>query len=267
MRKFYDPGSGGKWGYAPAILMSLFLILPVAAIFGKTLSGMAWMPFLSSTRVRESLYLSFKTSSICLGLVLLFGTPMAFLLSRRRFRGARVIETLLDLPMVLPPAVAGLGLLIAFGRRGWIGQWLDSLGIEIAFTQAAVVLAQVFVATPFYIRAAKAGFVSIDRELEQVAYTLGFSRFQTFLHVTVPLVLPAITAGSVMAWARALGEFGATIMFAGNLPGRTQTVPLAIYQSMETGLDEPVILSAVLILVSFAVLMTFRIASEWNQDS
>lgn len=267
MIKSYNPGSAGKFGYPPAILFSLFLILPVAAIFGKTLSASAWMPLLSSTRVREALFLSLKTSSICLGLVLLFGTPVAYLLARRHFRSIRAIETLLDLPMVLPPAVAGLGLLIAFGRKGWVGQWLNMAGIEVAFTQVAVVLAQVFVASPFYIRAAKAGFLSIDRELEQVAYTLGYSKFQTFLYVTLPLALPALTAGSVMAWTRALGEFGATIMFAGNLPGRTQTVPLAIYQSMEGGLEEPVILSAVLVLVSFFVLMTFRMASEWNQDT
>ena len=153
----------------------------------------------------------------------------------------------------------GLGLLMAFGRNGLLGSRLDGLGIDLAFTTAAVVMAQTFVASPFYIRAAKAGFEAIDRDLENVAYTLGSSRTGVFFRVAIPAAVPALMAGAVMAWARALGEFGATIMFAGSFPGRTQTVPLAIYRSLETGIDVPLALSAILIVISFAILLTFRL--------
>ena len=148
-----------------------------------------------------------------------------------------MLDTLIDLPMVFPPTVAGVALLMAFGRRGILGEWFDVVGLHISFTSIAVVLAQSFVSAPFYIRAARAGFQSVDQELERVAYTLGHSSLSTFFRVTVPLAFPALLGGAVMAWARALGEFGATIMFAGNMIGRTQTMPLAIYTAMETRSD------------------------------
>jgi len=160
--------------------------------------------------------------------------------------------------MVLPPTVAGVALLMAFGRRGILGEWFDVVGIHISFTSVAVVLAQSFVSAPFYIRAARAGFQSVDQELERVAYTLGHSSLSTFLHVTIPLAFPALLGGAVMAWARALGEFGATIMFAGNMIGRTQTMPLAIYTAMETDLTAALVLSLILIAVSFGVLFGVR---------
>jgi len=191
-------------------------------------------------------------------LALLLGTPIAYLLARSRARGIVLLDTLLDLPMVLPPTVAGVALLMAFGRRGILGEWFDVVGLQISFTTIAVILAQSFVSAPFYIRAARAGFQSVDQELERVAYTLGHSSLSTFLHVTIPLAFPALLGGAVMAWARALGEFGATIMFAGNMIGRTQTMPLAIYTAMETDLTAALVLSLILIAVSFGVLFGVR---------
>jgi molybdate transport system permease protein len=160
---------------------------------------------------------------------------------------------------VLPPAVAGIGLLMAFGRRGLLGPWLESLGITLGFTTAAVVLAQLFVSAPFYIRAARAGFQTVDQELEAAASVHGVSSFRTFWHVTVPVAGPALLGGAAMCWARALGEFGATIMFAGSFAGRTQTMPLAIYAALETDLNAALVLSAVLVLVSTVLLLSLRL--------
>ncbi len=243
---------------APALLVAGFLLLPVAAIFWKVLPQEEAWSTLQQPLVTQALRLSGLTSLLSLVLALVCGTPMAYLLARYRFPGAALLDTLIDLPMVLPPTVAGVALLMAFGRRGLVGAWLDSLGIQLGFTTAAVVLAQSFVAAPFYIRAARAGFQSIDQELERVAYTLGHSPFSTFLRITVPLAFPALLSGAVMAWARALGEFGATIMFAGNFLGRTQTMPLAIYTAMESDLPAALMLSAMLIVISFIMLFLVR---------
>jgi molybdate transport system permease protein len=245
--------------FFPLLLLLTFLVSPLAAIFLKVqtqedLGSTLWQPI-----VTEALRLSVVTSlsSLCLAIVL--GTPLAYLLARRRFRGAALLDTLIDLPMVLPPTVAGVALLMAFGRRGVLGAWLDAIGIQISFTTFAVILAQSFVSIPFYIRAARAGFQSVDQELERVAYTLGHAPFSVFLRVTVPLAFPALLGGAVMAWARALGEFGATIMFAGNFLVRTQTMPLAIYAAMESDLKAALVLSAILIVVSFSVLFGVRL--------
>src|SRR5262245_12026737 len=242
----------------PALLFISFLGLPVVALLLKVLPQEGIGQTLQEPLVTKALWLSSITSLSSLFLAVSFGTPIAYLLARHRFRGAALLDTLIDLPMVLPPTVAGVALLMAFGRRGLLGAWLDAVGIQIGFTTVAVVLAQSFVSTPFYIRAARAGFQSVDQELERVAYTLGHSAFSTFLRVTVPLALPALLGGAVMAWARALGEFGATIMFAGNLIGRTQTMPLAIYIAMESDLTAALVLSAILVLVSFSVLLLVR---------
>jgi len=237
----------------------LFLALPVFAILERAFERTDVIDVASSSRVTEALRLSFETTAISLALVIAFGTPLAYWLARTRFPGHQVIDALIDLPIVLPPAVGGLGLLMAFGRNGIIGSSLHDIGIDLAFTTTAVVMAQTFVASPFYIRAAKAGFEAIDRDLEDVAQTLGSSRTGVFFRVAIPAAMPALMAGAVMAWARALGEFGATIMFAGSLPGRTQTVPLAVYRSLETGVDVPLALSAILVAISFAVLLAFRL--------
>jgi molybdate transport system permease protein len=241
-----------------ALLLLVFLVLPVAAILIKVARATAPLDALRSSVVTEALRLSLVTSSISAAVAAVLGTPVAFLLARYRFPGRAVVDSLVDLPMVLPPAVAGLGLLMAFGRRGILGGALDVMGIELAFTTAAVVMAQTFVAAPFYIRSAKAGFEGVDRELERVSATLGSSRLRTFFRVTVPLAGPALMGGAVMAWARALGEFGATIMFAGNTIGRTQTMPLAIYIAFQDDLTAALVLAGILVVVSFAVLFTFK---------
>ncbi|HZP25799.1 MAG TPA: ABC transporter permease [Dehalococcoidia bacterium] len=245
-----------------SVVVVLFLALPIIGVLDKAFRNADFLDSVSSAAATDALRLSAITTAISLALIIGLGTPLAYVLARSRFPGYQVIDTLVDLPMVLPPAVGGLGLLMAFGRRGLIGGWLDDAGIELAFTTTAVIMAQTFVASPLYIRAAKAGFESVSAELEDVSYTLGMSRTRTFLRVAVPLARPSLLAGAVMAWARALGEFGATIMFAGSIQGRTQTLSLAIYRSLETGLDVPLALSAVLILVSFAVLIVFRILAR-----
>jgi len=240
------------------LVVFLFLCLPVFAIFERA-AETDFFDTISSSTVTEALRLSLLTTTISLTLVVIFGTPVAYILARVPFPGRDIADTLVDLPIVLPPAVGGLGLLMAFGRRGIFGEWLDDAGIEIAFTTTAVVMAQTFVASPFFIRAAKAGFEAVPQNLEDVARTLGSSRSSAFFRVAIPVAAPSLMAGAVMAWARALGEFGATIMFAGSFPGRTQTVPLAIYRQLETGVEAPLALSAVLVVISFVVLLTFRL--------
>lgn len=249
---------GMLWLLIPVLVLVGFFTLPLVAIFMKVLPQKGVWETLQQPLVTEALRLSAITSLSSLVLAVLLGTPVAYLLARYRFPGAAFLDTLIDLPMVLPPTVAGVALLMAFGRRGVLGAWLDTMGVQVGFTTVAVILAQSFVGAPFYIRAARAGFQSVDQELERVAYTLGRSAFGTFFRVTVPLALPALVGGAVMAWARALGEFGATIMFAGNLIGRTQTMPLAIYIAMESDLTAALVLSAILIIVSFSILFFVR---------
>lgn len=245
-------------GGAPLIL---FLVLPLVVLLVRTLGSGTIFQFLTNPAVLSALQLSLITTLITLTLAVLFGTPLAYLLARYDFRGKSLLDTLIDLPMVLPPAVAGVALLITLGRRGWIGSWLaDQFGITIGFSTVAVVLAQLFVAAPFYVKSAKAGFESTDPGFERVATTLGSGNLRTFWRVTVPLALPSLLSGMVMTWARALGEFGATIMFAGNFEGRTQTMPLAIYSALEGsgGLDQSLTLSVILVITSFAVLLVVK---------
>lgn len=241
------------------LVLVAFLLLPLTSIFLKGIPRSGLWDTLTQPLVAEALRLSLITSLSSLALAVVFGTPVAYLLARYRFPGATFLDSLVDLPMVLPPAVAGVALLMAFGRRGVAGPVLDSVGLEIAFTTFAVVLAQTFVSAPFYIRAARAGFQAVDQDLERVSFTLGHSPFSTFLRVTVPQAFPALLGGAIMAWARALGEFGATIMFAGNTIGRTQTMPLAIYTAMQTDLTAALALSGILIIFSLSVLFTTRL--------
>ena len=248
-------------GLAAALLV-LFLAIPLGALVLRAAEGDG---FTAATRrtLRQALALSLWTTTVALAIVVLLGTPLAYLLARRRFRGARLVDTLVDLPIVLPPAVAGIALLVAFGRRGVVGRWLDEVGVTLGFTTAAVLLAQVFVAVPFYVRAAKGGFARVDRELEEAAADLGATPARVFWTVTLPLARPGLAAGAVLAWARALSEFGATIMFAGSFPGRTQTMPLAIYGRYGAGdLDGAVVLSLVLLLTSLLVLLGIRLLGD-----
>ncbi len=241
----------------------LFLGLPLIALIVRTAEEVSDRGKVSDTTwriLRQALALSLTTSLIALALVLVFGTPLAYLLARRRFPGRIVIDTLVDLPMILPPAVAGLALLMAFGRRGIVGEELGALGVSLSFSTAAVVIAQIFVASPFYIRSARAGFARVDPDLERAAADLGAAPWRVFLLITLPLVRPSLVAGAILAWARALGEFGATIMFAGNFPGTTQTMPLAIYQRYEAGdLTTALFLAFVLLASSFLILLVVRL--------
>lgn len=242
-----------------ALAFVLFLLLPLAAIFWRSLPGGALFAALRLPIVRDALALSLVTTATTLGVTVLLGTPVAYLLARYRFPGYRVLDSVIDLPMVLPPAVAGLGLLIAFGRRGLLGGPLEAIGVTLPFTPAAVVMAQCFVAAPFYIKAAKAGFAGVDRELEMVAETCGASGWYIFTRITAPLAFPSLLGGAVMTWSRALGEFGATIFFAGNRQGITQTVPLAIFQEEQSSRFESALaMSAVLVAVSFAILIAVK---------
>ena len=246
-----------RHGYVLPILsmpMLVLLGLPLLALVLR-LDVTDLRQNLASPTVLRALSLSLVTATVTAALALLLGTPLAYLLARRTFRGRRIVDTLVDLPMVLPPAVAGIALLLVFGRRGMLGASLDAAGISIVFTPVAVVLAQLFVAAPFYIRSAAAGFAEIDGELEQAAALDGAGDFAVFRHVTAALAWPAIVGGIVMTWARALGEFGATIIFAGNFPGRTQTMPLAIYLGFERNLDLAVTLAFLLLAASFTVLL------------
>lgn len=260
------------WLALTSVVMLLFLGLPIVVLLVHSIIGGTLGQYLTDSLVLQALQLSLITTGLTLVLAVIFGTPLALLLARYDFRGRGLIDTFLDLPMVLPPAVAGIALLITLGRFGLVGRWLDQqFGITVGFTTTAVVLAQLFVAAPFYIKAAKAGFEAVDSNLENIAYSLGSGSIRTFWRVTVPLTLPALLSGTVMTWARALGEFGATIMFAGNFEGRTQTMPLAIYAALEGngGLDESVTLSVILVVVSFLVLILFKIlarrsAYTWN---
>ncbi len=230
-----------------------FLALPLLALLIRAGPG-TLLANAGQTRVLQAVGLSLSTSLIATLLAVVLGTPLAYLLARYTFRGRVLLETLIDLPMVLPPAVAGVALLMAFGRRGLVGEYLSGIGLELAFTQAAVVLAQMFVAAPFFVKAAIAGFARVERDAEEAAQLDGADSWTIFWRITIPLAWPALSGGAIMTWARALGEFGATIIFAGNFPGRTQTMPLAIYLGFELELGTALTLSIMLLVVSFGVL-------------
>lgn len=243
-----------------AAALILFLSIPLVAMFWRLLrDGRSITPEALAT-LKDAMTLSLLTTAVAMLIVVSTGLPLAFFLARRPFPGSRAIDTLVDLPIVLPPAVAGIALLVAFGRNGLVGRWLATMGVTLGFTTTAVILAQVFVAAPFFVRAAKSGFQRVDRDLEEAAADLGASPLRTLRTVTFPMALPSLMAGAVLAWARALGEFGATIMFAGNFPGVTQTMPLAIYARFGAGdLTSALLLSLVLLLASVIILFGLRL--------
>ena len=236
-----------------------FLALPFVALLLRV-APREFFARLGSGDVLEALALSLLTSTLATLLVVVFGTPLAWLLATREFPGKRTIEVLVDLPMVLPPTVAGIALLMAFGRMGLAGAPLGALGITLPFTTAAVVVAQTFMAAPFYVGSARAGFAAVDPRLLDAAATLGASDAHAFRRVVLPLARPALLAGIAMSGARALGEFGATITFAGNLPGTTQTMPLAVYVALQSDLDAAVVLSVLLLAMSIGLLFGLRAA-------
>ena len=241
------------------------MALPIVAIVARAIFGGGLTEALGSPVVVDALWLSLITTAISLGLTLVLGAPLAYLLARSSFRGSSLVETIVDLPIVLPPSVAGLALLLVLGRRGVLGGPLDAFGIEIPFTTLAVVLAQTFVAAPFFVRSARAGIAAVDRDTEDAARVDGAAEIQVFRWVTVPLAASALAAGAVMSWSRALGEFGATIMFAGNIQGRTQTLPLVVYAEFGGGnLDASVSAAAILVLAAFGVLVSVRLL-HWGR--
>jgi len=235
----------------------LFLLLPVIALLLRTTPDQ-WFAKLTQPHILQAVGLSISTTLVATLITIVLGTPLAFALARDFLPYRRLIDTLIDLPIVLPPAVAGIALLMAFGRRGIMGSFLDDLGVQIAFTPVAVILAQTFIASAFYVKAASIGFGNIDPELEQAAGLDGASGWQSFRYLILPLSWTALLSGAVMTWARALGEFGATIIFAGNFAGRTQTMPLAIYLGFELDLDTALTLSVILIGFSFLSLLIVK---------
>jgi len=248
----------------PGLLLVLLLGLPLLSLFLRAAGSDFFSHALSETAL-AALKLSLLTSLVSVLLSLLVGTPLAYILARWDFRGRAALELLIDLPVVLPPSVAGLALLIAFGRQGIFGSWLATFGLSLPFTTAAVIIAQTFVYAPLFVRSARIGFAGIDPQLEEAAHVEGATQWQMFSLVMFPLAGRALISGAILAWTRALGEFGATILFAGNLEGVTQTMPLAIYLGFERNLDVAVALSVVLVLVSLILLGVMRKLDE-NQD-
>jgi molybdate transport system permease protein len=239
-----------------------FLVLPVAALFTHEPLGRLLHQF-SNPVVKDALVVSSKTMLVSLILILGIGTPVAYLLARNRFPGRSIAITFVELPLVLPPAVAGIGLLVAFGRFGLLGSTFDKLGIDVAFNQAAVVLAVTFVASPLYVRAAIAAFEAVDASLIDASRTLGAGPVRTFTRIVLPSAGPGLAAGGALALARGLGEFGATIMFAGSLQGRTQTLPLAIYYELDSNFDAAVAISALFVVLTAAILLSLKLTALW----
>jgi len=244
-----------------SFLILILLLVPLASLIWRAVPG--WMAGAWNVpTIAAALRLSLFTSVVSVVVSTLVGTPIAYILARYRFWGVFWLDILVDLPMVLPPAVAGIALLVAFGRNGTLGQFLVPRGIELPFTTAAVIMAQIFVSAPFYIRAAKAGFSNVDQRLEQISATLGESTLGTFRRITLPLARNTLIGGAIMTWARALGEFGATILFAGNISGRTQTMPLAIYSALQTDLNIALALAVILLGTSFALMALLRVVTR-----
>jgi molybdate transport system permease protein len=247
-----------------ALLLALF-VLPLFAVFVRSLD-VNFFRNAFSEQAFKALRLSLVTSSLTTAITILLGTPLAYILARWSFRLKIWIELFIDLPIVLPPSVAGLALLIAFGRRGLFGSALNVLGISLPFTTAAVVLAQTFVAAPFYVRSARVGFAHVEKQLEEAAHVEGANQWQLFYDVMFPLAGRALFSGAILTWTRALGEFGATILFAGNLEGVTQTMPMAIYLGFERNLGIALALSVVLVIVSIFLLMLTRRLEKQDRD-
>jgi molybdate transport system permease protein len=256
------PGLTAAFG-ALSLVFVAFVAVPVLALVWRAADSGELGTNITSSLVLKGMRLSAITSTLALALAVLFGTPLAYLLARRSFPGKAVVDVIVDLPIVLPPTVAGVALLVAFGRRGVLGQHLDGLGIDLAFTTTAVVLAQVFVSAPFYIRSVKAGFESVSPDFEGVAATLGARPWRVFRRVTLPLAWPSVVAGAILCWARALSELGATLVFAGNFSGRTQTMPLAIIGVFDSGqsINVAIALAVILVAASAILLALLRLAA------
>ncbi|MEA2411878.1 MAG: molybdate transport system permease protein [Thermoleophilaceae bacterium] len=246
---------------AALALALAFLTLPIVAIFADTSPGKL-LDSIGDASARDALRLSLETSLIALAIVLAVGTPAAYLLATRRFRGHALVVTLVELPLVLPPAVAGIGLLAALGPNGILGSLVADTGVRLVLATAGVVVALVFVSAPYYLRQAQASFAALDPALLEASRTLGAGEARTFARVALPVARPGLLAGAALAWGRALGEFGATLMFAGSFRGVTQTAPLAIYERFSTDFDGALALSAVLVAVSAALLVSVKLLGQ-----
>jgi molybdate transport system permease protein len=255
---------GGALVAATTVALA-FLLLPIAALFLRVSPGTLFGQ-LGNSVATDAILVSLKTSAIAHALVLLFGTPAAYFLATHRFRGRPLVLTLVELPLVLPPAVAGIGLLAAFGRLGLLGGALDAFGVQVGLTQTAVVLAVAFVEMPFYLRGAIAAFESVDATLLDAARTLGARPARVFGRVAVPLALGGLGASSAVALARGLGEFGATIIFAGSLQGVTQTLPLAIYAELDRNFDTALAIGALFVLLGLALLVALKLVPLWTRS-
>jgi molybdate transport system permease protein len=243
-----------------AALAGIALGLPVAVLVARALLVGSALESQALSAVLAALSLSLLTSAVSLVVTVVAGTPVALVLARRPFRGATILDTIIDLPIVLPPSVAGLALLLVLGRRGLLGEQLSALGVTIPFTTVAVVIAQTFVAAPFYIRSARAGFAGVDRNLEEMCRSFGATDWQVFRRITAVAAGPALAAGLMMSWARALGEFGATIMFAGATPTQTITLPIIVYTEFQSGnLEGSIAAAAILVVAAAGVLFAVRI--------
>jgi molybdate transport system permease protein len=246
---------------AGAVLV--FLAVPIVALFTQVPLGRV-PDLLRDPAVRDALGVTVRTTAIANGLILALGTPTAYLLATRRFKGRALLITLVELPLVLPPAVAGIALLAAFGRGGLLGDTLASAGIVLPFTEWAVVMAVTFVASPFYLRQAISSFAAVDRQLVDAARTLGASPARTFLRISLPLAASGLAAGWVLAFARGVGEFGATIVFAGSVRGQTQTLTLAIYDQLQANFDVALALGIMLVVLSAGVLLASKALASWR---
>lgn len=255
-----------EWFFVlPSLLLLFLLALPVLALLWRA-GTQGLLPFITEPSAIAALRLSLLTSTLSMLVAVGTGTPLAFVLARRKFFGKTMLELLIDLPIVLPPSVAGIALLIAFGRQGVFGAALNSFGISLPFTTTAVILAQTFVSAPLFVRAARIGFAEIDHQVIEAAYVEGSNEWQLFRFLMAPLAGRAVLSGAILAWTRAIGEFGATILFAGNLEGVTQTMPLAIYLGLERSLNVALALSTVLVFASFLLLLLTR-RLENHRDS
>jgi molybdate transport system permease protein len=256
--RFTDENTSKLLLWTPLLLFLLFIIVPLAAVFYNLDPNKIALE-LGNSEILDALSLGLVTSLLAAFVSFVFGVPTAYLLATRNFKGKAIVDAVFDVPMVLPPAVAGLALLLAFAPRGLLGPELRQLGIILPGSTLAVVLSQFFVASPFVLRSSKAAFEKVDKKLVDSARLLNPSRFSVFFTVTLPLAANGVLAGLVMTWARAMGEFGATLMFAGNLPGVTQTMPLAIYILMASDPLASNVLSAILVITSFSILIIFRL--------
>ncbi len=242
---------------AALALVAGFISLPILSLILWTINEESWHA-MASPEARDALLLSVRTTAISMLIVITIGTPAAYVLARAEFPGKRFVDALVDIPAVLPPSAAGIALLLTFGRFGLVGKYFDAFGVTISFTTAAVVIAEVFVAAHFYVRQATVGFAGVRRDVEEAALVDGAGRLSAFIRVTVPLAFPALVAGAVMAWARALGEFGGTVIFAGSFRGVTQTIPLAIFAEFQSNIDAAVALSVLVLGFAFVVILTVK---------